>query len=505
MRLLGAAIACVCALTLAACATAPEPPVERYSIASTAIGVLLEDPAARAVLDRYVPTLSGASQVEAIRNAPLRAIQGYAPTVLTDAVMAQIDAELSQLTPIARTGAPEIRVVNTDEARVGEYTLPDVLRMQNGRRVRTAEAWWNERRPEVLSLYETNVYGRAPGRPADMTFNVFDAGTPALGGRATRKQIDIRLSSRANAPTIQLVEYLPVQATGRVPMLVMIHFEPISNAMADPGVRRGFGWDQATGQRVPASGNAAMGRLDETVTRFVDAGFGVAVFYYGDIEPDYAGGYPYGIRGLLDGASEATRAPDSWGTIAAWAWGLSRVQDYLETDPAVDAQRVAIFGASRLGKTVLWAAANDQRFAAVVACCSGEMGAALMRRDFGEFIGESSQYWTARNLAQYYDDVDALPVDAHMLLALIAPRPVLLQTGDSDYSADPKGEFLAAVAAGPVYRLLGGEDLGTTQWPPSGPILNDQGYFMHEGGHGMVAADWDVYLQFLQRHLQPAR
>lgn len=505
MRLLGLIAAACATLTLLACAStsaqhdAVAAPA-RYSTGATAIGVLLEDPAARAILDRYIPTLSGAGpQLEAIRNAPLRAIQGYAPNVLTEAVMTQMDAELAELTPIARPEAPYVRVVNTDEARVGEYTLPDVLRLQNGRRVRDAQTWWEARRPEVLSLYETNVYGRAPGRPADMTFDVFDPGSPALNGRATRKQIDIHLSSRPNAPTIQLVEYIPAQASGPVPMLVMIHFEPVSNAIDDPGVRRGWGWDQATGRRTPASGTPALGRLD--IGRYLDAGIGVAIFYYGDVDPDYAGGYPYGIRGVLDGATEETRAPDSWGTIAAWAWGLSRVQDYLETDPAVDADRVAIFGASRLGKTVLWAAATDQRFAAVIACCSGEMGAALMRRDFGEFIGESSQYWTARNLARYYDDVDALPVDAHMLLALIAPRPVLLQTGDADFSADPKGEFLASVAAAPVYRLLGGDDLGTTQWPPAAPILGDQGYYMHHGGHGMQEDDWDIYLQFLQRHL----
>jgi hypothetical protein len=183
--------------------------------------------------------------------------------------------------------------------------------------------------------------------------------------------------------------------------------------------------------------------------------------------------------------------------------------DYLETDKAVDAKRVAIYGVSRLGKTVMWAGAHDTRFALVIASCSGEGGAALSRRNYGETIAHlvaptRFPYQFCANYAKYAARVDQLPVDAHELVALIAPRPVLLQTGSTDYWSDPKGEFLAAVAAGPVYRLLGKQGLDTDQWPPAGtPILHDIGYYMHNGGHGTLPADWDIFLQFVATHLHP--
>jgi hypothetical protein len=181
--------------------------------------------------------------------------------------------------------------------------------------------------------------------------------------------------------------------------------------------------------------------------------------------------------------------------------------DYLETDKGVDAKRVALMGISRLGKTVLWAAARDARFALVVASCSGEGGAALSRRNYGETIKHLVEptrydYQFCANYAKYADHVDQFPVDAHMLLALIAPRPVLLQTGDTDRWSDPRGEFLAAYAATPVFRLLGKDGIDTAQMPPAGtPILHTLGYFMHAGGHGMLPTDWDQIFKFLELHL----
>jgi hypothetical protein len=227
--------------------------------------------------------------------------------------------------------------------------------------------------------------------------------------------------------------------------------------------------------------------------------------YYGDIDPDFAGGATLGVRGLYLKPGEKQPAPDEWGAIAAWAWGMSRAMDYLETDKGVDRKRVAITGMSRLGKTALWAGASDQRFAAVIASCSGEGGAALSRRFYGETVAHMNAnfaYQFCANYQKYGKHVDQLPIDAHMLVALIAPRPLLLQTGDKDQWSDPKGEFLAAMAAGPVYSLLGRQGLGTDQWPPAGqPIFHDLGYYMHAGGHGVMPADWEPYLKFLEMHL----
>jgi hypothetical protein len=183
--------------------------------------------------------------------------------------------------------------------------------------------------------------------------------------------------------------------------------------------------------------------------------------------------------------------------------------DYLETDQSVDAKRVAVEGISRLGKTVMWAGAHDQRFAMVIASCSGEGGAALSRRNYGETIAHLTEptrypYQFCANYAKYAKAVDQLPVDAHMLVALMAPRPVLLQTGDKDFWSDPKGEFLAAVAAEPVFRLYGKQGLGTGQMPAPGvPILHDIGYLEHEGGHGTVPSDWPVFVKFMRMHFGP--
>jgi hypothetical protein len=195
------------------------------------------------------------------------------------------------------------------------------------------------------------------------------------------------------------------------------------------------------------------------VERLIDAGFGVATFYYGDVDPDYANGFANGIRAHYLEPGQTERAPDEWGSIAAWAWGMSRVMDYFEHDSSVDAKRVAIHGVSRLGKTVMWAGAHDGRFALVIASCSGEGGAALSRRNYGETIAHlvapgRFPYQFAINYQKYAQHVDDMPMDAHMLVALIAPRPLLLQTGSTDYWSDPKGEFLAAVNAGPVYKRL---------------------------------------------------
>jgi len=242
----------------------------------------------------------------------------------------------------------------------------------------------------------------------------------------------------------------------------------------------------------------------------LDAGFGVATFYYGDVDPDDAAGFPYGVRALYLKPGQIERAPDDWGSIAAWAWGMSRAMDYLETDKDVDAKRVAITGVSRLGKTVMWAGAHDTRFALAIASCSGEGGAALSRRDYGETIAHLTAptrypYQFAANYQKYAQHVDQLPVDANMLVSLMAPRPLLLQTGNRDYWSDPKGEFLAEVAAGPVYKLLGKDGLDTDQWPPAKtPVLHTLGYYMHDGGHGIVPSDWDIYLDFLKMHLMPA-
>jgi hypothetical protein len=391
--------------------------------------------------------------------------------------------------------------VNYDEALVGNYTLPDPLLLLNGKPVRDAKTWNENRRPEIVRLFEENQYGRAPGHPAGMTFEVFDKGTPAFDGKAVRRQVTIHFSAEHK---MDLLLYLPARATKPVPLLLNASFSANSNTVDDPGVRVGEVWGPDK-KKIPANQGRRFGKID--VVRLLDAGFGFGTVYYGDIDPDFLGGLPYGVRAEYLKPGQTEPAPDEWGAISAWAWGLSRAMDYLETDKGVDAKRVAILGVSRLGKTVMWAGAHDTRFAMVIASCSGEGGAALSRRNYGETIAHLTApsrypYQFCANYGKFAQNVGKFPVDANMLVALIAPRPVLLQTGDKDFWSDPKGEFLAAVAAGPVYRLLGKQGLDTDQMPAAGTgIFHTIGYFEHAGGHGTIPSDWDQYLKFMQMHL----
>ena len=393
--------------------------------------------------------------------------------------------------------------VNYDEEKVGSYTLPDPLVMLNGKKVKNAKTWYKKRRLEIVGLFEEFQYGRMPAKPEDMTFNVFDKGTPALEGKALRKQVTINFTKDTSDYKMDILIYLPASAKGPVPLFLNFSFSPNAAVANDPGIKGGLMWDR-DGKRVPVNRTGSFGRMD--INQFLSEGIAFSNIYYGDIEPDFAKGYKYGIRSYYTKPDTAYPAPEKWGAISAWAWGLSRAMDYFETDPQIDAKKVALFGVSRLGKTVLWAGARDTRFGMVIASCSGEGGAALSRRNYGENIDHMTHptryfYQFAGNWRNCKDDFSKSPVDAHMLIALMAPRPLLLQTGNIDYWSDPRGEFLAAVAAEPVWILLGKKGLETDVSPaPGEPILNDLGYFMHAGDHGAMPSDYPVFIKFMKMH-----
>ncbi len=394
--------------------------------------------------------------------------------------------------------------INYEEDLVGNYTLPDLLTLNNGKKVTDAKTWINKRRPEILQQMESIQFGKMPDKPKSISYNIFDKGTVVLKGKALRKQITVFLTKDTLGPKMEVLLYLPANTTKPVPLFLDISFTANANAVDDEGIKPNYIWTRE-GAKVPSSQGRAFGKLD--IDKFISQGFGVATIYYGDIEPDFKNGINFGIRKEFLQFKEV--AGDEWGAISAWAWGLSRAMDYFETDKQVDAKRIALHGTSRLGKTVLWTGAHDERFKMIIASCSGEGGAALSRRDYGENIRhltDTSRYFYqfAPNYHTYAPDINKLPFDAHMLVALIAPRPLLLQTGDTDYWSDPKGEFLSAVAAAPVYKLFGKKGPETNTMPAAGDtslLNNELGYYMHTGGHGTVPSDWDIFIEYMKKYL----
>lgn len=397
--------------------------------------------------------------------------------------------------------------INYDESKAPAYTLPDPLVMANGQRVTSARMWTAERRPELLKLFETYEYGHSPGRPKGMTFKVLSVEVDALGGKAVRKQVLINFTGNQDGPRMRLLIYVPKDATKPVPIFLGLNFGGNQTVAPDPGITINPGWvgrgwgvidHHATEESRGAS--ACQWQLQKILAR----GYGLATAYYGDIEPDFDGGIRHGVRALYLHPGQSAPAADGWGAIGAWAWGLSRAMDYLETDKDVDPHRVAVIGHSRLGKTALWAGAQDTRFALVISNDSGEGGAALSRHWMGETvkaINTSFPWWFCRNYRKFNGDVNALPVDQHELIALIAPRPVYIATAAGDLWADPRGMFLAARAADPVYRLLGTDGLGAAKMPGIGhPVMTTIGFHLRCGPHDVTAYDWGRFLDFADKH-----
>jgi len=393
--------------------------------------------------------------------------------------------------------------VNYDEAKMPKYSLPDPLVMQNGERVPDAKTWQERRRPEILELYRSEVFGRSPARPAEVNFEIASS-EKALGGRAVRKRVTVWLAGR-DGPKMDLLLYLPAGAKKPSPVFLGLGFAGNQSVYTDPAIPLAEEWT-----RDPAT-NAVVKRWAEEKSRgsaaaawqldkILEHGYGLATVYYGDIEPDLVGGIEYGTRPRFFRRGQTQPAADDWGAIAAWAWGLSRAMDYLESDPQVDTRRVAAIGHSRLGKTALWAGAQDTRFSIVISNESGEGGASITRRDFGERIADLNAvfpHWFCGNFKKYDNREDELPVDAHMLLALIAPRPLYVASAAGDLWADPRGEFLAVVNASPVYELLGRQGIGTDRMPAvHEPIMHTMAYHIRAGQHGITAYDWEQYLKF---------
>ena len=392
------------------------------------------------------------------------------------------DANGNPLRLAVKTG----HVSNYDETKVPPYTLPDPLALSDGTRVRDEKTWRERRRPELIRLYEQHIFGRIPSSAPKVTWQVVETDPRARDGATVMKQITGRIGEKADAPTIKLTLHTPAGVKTPVPVILLINFG---------------------GGLPPPSGKPAPAGDPPVAAEIIARGWGYAMARYQDIQPDRGNAWTEGVIGATLAPGQQQPGPEEWGTIGAWAWGASRILDYLATDASVNARQVALFGHSRLGKTALWASALDERIAAVFSSCAGEMGTALSRRDWGETVDDMAQnfpYWFSGTFQQWVGRWNDMPVDAHTLIALSAPRPVYVTGGTGDQWADPVGMFKALVGAGPVYRLLGKKDLGVTELPPlDAPLTSgDLGWHYHTGGHAATPEDWKAFLEFLGKYFK---
>ncbi len=392
------------------------------------------------------------------------------------------------------------------------YELPNILISNDGKQIKSIKEWEEIRRPEILELFKKNVYGRIPNVELDVKFKVSRLDTIALNGNAIQKEIIVSISNENDTLDMNILIYLPKYSRKPNPIFLGMNFYGNHTIIMDTNITITPNYVNNKPEFYITNNQAthlSRGvRADRwPVERILERGYGIASIYYGDLDPDYHDGFKNGLHKLFVSPSGDIRKPDEAGAISVWAYGLSKAIDYFEIDDDINQNQVAVIGHSRLGKTALWAGAVDERIAITISNNSGCGGAALSRRKTGETllnINTKFPHWFCENFHQYNDNEANLPIDQHMLIGLVAPRPVYVASAVDDNWADPIGEYLSLFYAGSVYNLYNEEILIEKILPelnqPS--MIGKMGYHIRSGGHGLTAYDWERYLDFADIHFK---
>ncbi len=390
-----------------------------------------------------------------------------------------------------------------DEGRIRDYKLPEILETSDRRQVKTVRVWENKRRPEILSAFQNEMFGVLPSADVELIPNCVEQCATVFGGKATRKQVELTMRRNGVERKTLILIYIPNNTGTKVPCFIGLNFQGNHATSLDTDIICSPYSDHPVGNKASRW----------PVEKVIDAGYALVTanyydFFYDKADGDFEGKYPNSIMPLFGKTSSSDFADNEGRAISAWAWGYSRILDYITAcEDRIAADKVAVMGHSRLGKAALWAGANDPRFAVVISNNSGCCGAALSRRRIGEDLHNILRFkhWFCKGLDKYYDNDEALPMDQHMLLAMIAPRPLYVASAEDDKWADPKGEFQSAVEASKAYGLYGLKALEDhTKMPALNSPLNDSyvGYHIRTGIHDVTDYDWECFITFCDRWLK---
>ncbi|MCP9770452.1 acetylxylan esterase [Lacihabitans sp. LS3-19] len=410
-------------------------------------------------------------------------------------MLGQLGIDKSQVRRGPSGNPKDANAANSDESKVNQYVLPDALILKNGKKVKNEADWWTKRRPEIVEDFEMEIYGKLPSNIPNLKWEVLSVKDTTVGNYPIKEKLLKGIVDNSAFPSItveiELLVTTPVNISSAVPLVIE------------------FGWINSPWNKEPIKA-IGLGSANEPTWKeqLISRGIGYAILVPSSIQADNGAGLTKGIIGLTN--KGAYRKPEDWGALRAWAWGASRALDYLETDKDVDAKRVAIEGLSRYGKAAIVAMAFEPRISLGFIGSSGAGGAKILRRVFGEQVenlaGSGEYHWFCGNFIKYTSTKtpDDLPVDAHELIALCAPRPIFISSGSPQVEGnwiDTKGMFEGAANAGSVYRLLGKKDLGTMSFPPMGTALTNGeiAFRQHAGGHS-TGPNWSTWIAWASRY-----